>query len=173
MRKEIRACVSSENPDWMTPPDLFNYFDEVFNFTFDLAASADNALCAKYFTKEDDALSQDWDAIGGNLFCNPPYGRKPPPLFTEKAVRCEAKVFMLLAARIGSAWFHRAMKDSTITVAPNQRIKFRWPGKKNGAPFPSSVMLFNDDVTEEQLERLLMWGDPIGGRMMYVGDVML
>ena len=39
----------------------------------DAAADATNAKCARYFTAEDDGLTQDW--AGETVWLNPPYGR--------------------------------------------------------------------------------------------------
>ena len=57
---------------WQTPPYLFERLSAQYGgFTIDLAASAENALCDRYYTKEDDALAQYW---GGEVgFCNPPF----------------------------------------------------------------------------------------------------
>lgn len=39
----------------------------------DPCATKDNAKCAKYFTKEQNGLLQDW--TGETVFCTHPYGR--------------------------------------------------------------------------------------------------
>ncbi|WP_205904891.1 DNA N-6-adenine-methyltransferase [Deinococcus sp. S9] len=65
---------SSKDMTWTTPRDFFEELNLEFGFTLDAAASHENALCPRYFTKEDDALRQDWgDEI---VFVNPPYGRE-------------------------------------------------------------------------------------------------
>jgi phage N-6-adenine-methyltransferase len=49
----------------------FNPLHERFRFTIDAAATAENARLPRYWTKEDDALSQSW--AGERVWCNPPY----------------------------------------------------------------------------------------------------
>lgn len=55
-----KVLFSSATDDWATPQDLFDRLDETFGFTLDVCASEDNHKCAKYFTKEQDGLKQDW-----------------------------------------------------------------------------------------------------------------
>lgn len=76
--------------NWRTPPDFFEKLHAEFGFTLDAAASDENALLGRdcgyagdhcdehqcwtvgrYFTEEDDAISQDW--TGERVWCNPPY----------------------------------------------------------------------------------------------------
>lgn len=69
------ALFSSNKEDWETPQAMFDQLDAKYHFGFDLAASDSNHKCDRYFTEQDDALSQDWATIKGPLFLNPPYGR--------------------------------------------------------------------------------------------------
>lgn len=70
MNKEL--MFSSNTDLWATPQDTFDKLNEEFSFEIDVCANADNAKCAKFFTKEDDGLSQDWSGV---CWMNPPYGR--------------------------------------------------------------------------------------------------
>lgn len=54
----------------ITPED-FAPLHERFRFTIDAAASPTNARLERYWTREDDALSQSW--AGERVWCNPPY----------------------------------------------------------------------------------------------------
>lgn len=67
------SLFSSRTEEWATPQDLFNKLNTEFNFTLDPCATADNAKCSKFFTKEQDGLAQSWQ--GERVFMNPPYGR--------------------------------------------------------------------------------------------------
>jgi phage N-6-adenine-methyltransferase len=53
---------SSKNHTWETPQDFFDKLDSFFTFTLDSCAEEDTAKCISYYTKEDDALVQDWKA---------------------------------------------------------------------------------------------------------------
>jgi phage N-6-adenine-methyltransferase len=61
---------SSATGEWETPRALFDELDRIFGgFTLDPCATAENAKCARYFTREDDGLSREWT---GKVFMNPP-----------------------------------------------------------------------------------------------------
>lgn len=72
MNKEV--MFSSKTDQWATPQDFFDELNEEFHFTLDPCADEFNHKCARYFTKEQDGLVQDWS--GETVFCNPPYGRE-------------------------------------------------------------------------------------------------
>lgn len=78
------AAFSSETNEWSTPQDLFEELNEEFGFTIDVAATAENAKCERYYTAADDGLKQSWG--GESVFCNPPYGRQIGR-WVEKAAR--------------------------------------------------------------------------------------
>ena len=72
---------------WMTPDDIYDPLNQIFNFSFDLAAGDENAKAPLYFTEKEDSLSFEWNyrnlvmnsrcsaAVKPNMHCwlNPPY----------------------------------------------------------------------------------------------------
>jgi phage N-6-adenine-methyltransferase len=60
------------SPETGTPKWLWKAIDAEFHPTWDVAASERLHLTDNYYTKERDALLQDWEP-GAVLFCNPPY----------------------------------------------------------------------------------------------------
>lgn len=94
-----KALFTSNTEEWATPQAFFNQLNKEFNFTLDPCATAENAKCKKYFTKEQNGLLQSW--AGETVFCNPPYGRQIAK-WVEKAyeeTRRGATVVMLIPAR--------------------------------------------------------------------------
>src|SRR5262245_51193663 len=67
------VMFSSKTSEWATPRAFFAKLNRRYRFTLDPCATAENATCPTYFTKEDDGLAQDWGTH--RVFCNPPYGR--------------------------------------------------------------------------------------------------
>lgn len=63
---KLDVMYSSKTDNWATPQDFFDELKKEFDFTLDPCASEENHKCEKYFTKEDDGLSQDW---GGGIAC--------------------------------------------------------------------------------------------------------
>ena len=51
----------SHTDDWATPKDFFDEVNKEFGpFDLDVCASHNNHKAIKYFTKEDDGLTQKW-----------------------------------------------------------------------------------------------------------------
>lgn len=133
---------SSATDDWATPDWFFNELHSVFQFTLDPCASSANAKCVKYFTKDDDGLSQNWD--GQRVFMNPPYGRQIG-LWVDKASSSKALVVCLIPARTDTAWWHDyVVGRGGLVHFLKGRLKFG-----NGdapAPFPSAIVIFTGNV---------------------------
>jgi len=133
------GMMSSNSEEWETPQDFFDALDAVFQFELDAAASAQNAKCVRYWTKEDDALAQRWDGV---VWCNPPYGRVIGE-FVKKGYEEAQKgsvVVMLVPARTDTRWWHDwVMKAAEIKLV---RGRLRFVGAPSSAPFPSAIVVF-------------------------------
>lgn len=55
---------SSKTDQWATPNDFFVGLNREFNFDLDPCADGYNHKCEKYYTKEDNGLSQNWGGTG-------------------------------------------------------------------------------------------------------------
>lgn len=106
----------------------------------DVCALTCNAKCKNFFTPEIDGLKQSWD--GKVCFCNPPYGREIGK-WIEKAATSFATTVMLLPARTDTRWFHEWVLPQAEIHFLKGRLKFG--GAKNGAPFPSMIVIFNNN----------------------------
>lgn len=129
---------SSKTPEWATPQKFFDALDAEFRFTLDAAASAENHKCARYFTKEDDALKQEWT---GMVWLNPPYGRGIGA-WVKKAYESAlggALVVCLLPARTDTSWFWDYCFKGEVRFI---RGRLKFGDGKNSAPFPSAVVIF-------------------------------
>ena len=133
------ALFSSATDDWATPMHLFRQLDYEFGFDVDVCASADNAKCRRFYSKEDDGLAQDWRGV---CWMNPPYG-DTIGRWMQKAYESSqqggATVVCLVPARTDTAWWHDwAMKGEVRFL----RGRLKFGGAKDGAPFPSAVVIF-------------------------------
>lgn len=145
------ALFTSHSSEWETPQYLFDQLDEEFHFTLDPCATDENHKCAKYFTKKDDGILQDW----GNdiVFMNPPYGREIGE-WIRKAYFEGGKttVVCLIPSRTDTKWWHNYCMRGEIRLIKG-RLKFknrtlpsyREDGnyKISAAPFPSAIVIFN------------------------------
>lgn len=148
----INAVMFSSNKDlWETPQEFFNKLDAEFHFDLDVCAIPSNAKCQRYYTPEDDGLSQPWE---GRVWCNPPYGRQISK-WVQKAAQSAAEgaiVVMLLPARTDTKWFHNYIYGQREIRFVSGRLKFG--GSKNSAPFPSMVVVFKPHRERWDVERL-------------------
>ncbi len=150
MRDKHKIHTSSKSDEWETPKELFNKYNEQFRFDIDVCATHENALVPEYYTKENDALTQDWV---GTCWMNPPYGRQIG-LFMKKAYEESLKgatVVCLVPSRTDTRWWHEyAMKGEIEFI--RGRLKFinrTFPSwrpdgnfKISPAGFPSAVIVF-------------------------------
>ena len=137
-----RVMFSSSTDLWATPQSFFDQLNNEFRFTLDPCATAENAKCHSFYTKEDDGLKQDW---GGQIvFCNPPYGRKIKDWVRkcyEESKKPNTVVVMLIPARTDTAYFHDYIYKKSEVRFIRGRLKFG--DAKNSAPFPSMVVVFS------------------------------
>lgn len=113
---------AAENPDdWETPQGFFDLLDREFGFTIDACAAPHNAKCDRYWTREQDALVQDWS--GERVWCNPSYARETGR-FVEKAALREADLSVLLIqVRTSGPWWVQAPDADELRFVKG-RVKF-------------------------------------------------
>ena len=93
----------------------------------DPCATAENAKCALYFTREQDGLAQDWGTH--RCFVNPPYGRKIGAWARKcfEASQGGALVVLLVPARTDTRWFHDWVANKAKVTFLRGRLRF-WRG---------------------------------------------
>lgn len=120
-----------------TPQDFFDKLNEEFHFDLDVCATAENAKCAKFFTKDDDGLNQLWRGV---CWMNPPYGREIG-VWMKKAHESAqegATVVCLVPARTDTRWWHEYAIQHEVRFI---RGRLKFGDAKNSAPFPSAVVV--------------------------------
>ena len=136
------VMFSSKTDLWETPQDFFDRLNNEFHFTLDVCALPKNAKCAQFYTPEQDGLSQPWEK--DVCWCNPPYGRQIGQwvrrAWLSSAVG--ATVVMLLPARTDTNWFHEYIYNISRVEIRFIRGRLKFGESKNGAPFPSMVVIF-------------------------------
>lgn len=143
---ENKLMFSSEKMDWETPADLFLKLHNKYSFDLDAAASKKNAKLPNYFTEQEDALKQLWE---GNVFCNPPYGRKLGK-WLEKAYAEHERdpnrvIVFLIPARTDTSYWHKYIFGKAKIEFLRGRLNFEQNGEKNNrAPFPSALVIYGE-----------------------------
>jgi site-specific DNA-methyltransferase (adenine-specific) len=117
-----------------TPKIIWNKLSKEFNFTVDLCASDKNHLLPKYYTKENNALLQNWDNEIG--YCHPIFDVNIPK-FIAKAFKHNCTVVFLLPSSTNSKYFHNYLWDNkNHKVKKNVEIRFlQMTNRKNGYKF--------------------------------------
>ncbi len=132
----------AKSVEWETPQDLFDELNAEFDFTLDPCASHSNAKCEKYYTIEDDGLSQSW--AKERVFMNPPYGREITTWLEKTLYEIENGCLLvvgLLPARTDTKWFHNHVLNKAEVRFLKGRLKFSNTGT---ATFPSIIVIWRD-----------------------------
>lgn len=138
------GMYTSDQTEWETPQLLFDAYNDIYNFTIDVCAQPFNTKVDRYYTPEDDGLSQSWS--GEVVWMNPPYGTEVPK-WTLKAAKERKRaiaIVALLPARTDTAWWHD-------NVAPYSELHFlrgrlSFDNTRGTAPFPSVIAIYGRDV---------------------------
>jgi phage N-6-adenine-methyltransferase len=132
------ALFTSDQSDWQTPPDLFAILHAEFSFELDVCATAETALCPRYFSPEADGLGQPW---AGRCFMNPPYGPAIAAWMAKASAEVAsgraAVVVCLIPARTDTAWWWDHARWGEVRFLRG-RLEFSGGGT---APFPSAVVI--------------------------------
>lgn len=149
-----KQLLSTGKDDWGTPQGFFDNLYKEFNFILDVCAEENNYKIQRYFTKEEDGLSKEWE--GEIVFCNPPYSKrtKSKPGQEDWIKKCYEQhmkygitVVMLIAARTDTIAFHDYILGKAEVRFLKGRLKFeinRKPSKEY-ATFPSMVVVYEKD----------------------------
>ena len=143
--------------DRRTPRELFDPLHREFRFTIDAAASADNALLPRFWTKENDALEQLWK--GERVWCNPPYSAIPDwvkqATYKTTYLRlCPLVVMLLPADRTEQPWWqdyiepYRDRGAGITTRFIRKRVKFEHPtlgATYKAPPFGCVLVIFESN----------------------------
>lgn len=135
------VAFSSKTDEWSTPQSTFDQLAAEFGpFDLDVCASAANAKCARFYSREDDGLAQPWDAL--RIWMNPPYGAAIRSWMERAYLEGNAgkRVVCLVPARTDTRWWHDYAAKGSVRFL---RGRLKFGGSRNSAPFPSAVVVFD------------------------------
>lgn len=113
-------------------------------FSIDLAASAENAVAARYYTKADNALVQPWTS-DGLAWLNPEFAALEPWVERAWAQSQEgARLAMLVPAGVGSNWWRDYVHQKAFVLVLNGRITF--VGHTKPYPKDCCLLIYGPDV---------------------------
>lgn len=146
------SVVGNGSDDWQTPRVIYEALNKRFKFTRDAAATKQNSHCARYWTKEDDALLMDWSAEKA-LFINPPYSKVAE--FLAKAHEPETAVF-LIPFRPQTGFFLQFVWASPYLhemMIIHRGIRFIHPDRVESvrSPMPCCILVYKREKRERDL----------------------
>jgi phage N-6-adenine-methyltransferase len=144
-----RVHFISTGSERETPQRFFDELDREFHFERDVCASRENFKVTAFWDEGDDALKQEWKGV---LWMNPPYGRVIGT-WLKKAweSRATATTVCLIPARTDTQWWHQYVLQADELRFIKGRLKFQ--REKDGAPFPSAIVIFGLGRLEENRGR--------------------
>jgi len=155
------VLFSKDIQTYSTPQALFDWVDSVFHFTLDACADKSNHKCSKYYTEETNGLLQSWE--NETVWVNPPYKfAKDWVIKARNEViknNCNS-VVMLIPARTETKIFHEIIAPELGLMGIlllKGRLKFS--GNKQGAPFPSALVVISKKSGEPYLVEFISFID--------------
>jgi phage N-6-adenine-methyltransferase len=160
-RKMPRQKPGESKQDYGTPDDFMQAVEKRFGaMAWDLAATWKNAVCTDFYGYQQsgvfrDSLKQDWSALTGNLWLNPPFGHIAPWAkkcrdSTRRAVG-EPVIFFLTPASVGANWFWDYVWGNALVLPLHPRLTFKGTpvNPKTGKidPYPKDLCLSVFGVT--------------------------
>ena len=120
------AATKIQSVDWHTPPEVFDKLD--LEFDIDVASpvgGVDWIPANKYYTEQDDGLSQNWE---GTVWMNPPYG-KYTAKWLDKFIQ-HGNGIALVFSRTDTKWFHNYVNKADAVLFIKGRLFFYKSGIK-------------------------------------------
>ena len=139
------TLITNKSDEWLTPRPLFDLLNRTYGpFDLDAAATDENHLCPKWFTKERSAVARLWR---DRVFINPPYGRELPKwMRTIFEHRNESEILVaLIPAKVGTRWWYNYVARASLIRFLVGRVTFGSADNPQGNPaqFDSVVVVYN------------------------------
>ena len=117
---------------YRTPPWLFEYLDNQYDFEFDICASDENHLCGKYYTENNPYNGKNWREMGCIGFCNPPFSHGSKEKALSEAYRNliengVSSVFVIPSDVSNRFWLDHIIGKATDIKIVVGRVKFYDP----------------------------------------------
>ncbi len=148
------GLMSSDRPDWNTPPEFMERVYRVGPVALDPCSNPTSIVKARTawsLENGDDGLAHSWIAYAGRelVYVNPPYGRE----IAAWMAHCfdnAGEVIALVPARTDARWFASYCWAASRICFVRGRLKFL--GAPSSAPFPSAVVYWGQRYAQRFAE---------------------
>ncbi|URC25748.1 DNA adenine methyltransferase [Escherichia phage EC147] len=112
----------SNTPDvvrdlWSTPSEVVTWMESEYgDYDIDAAASKENSVCEKFYSKETNCLKRWWGS-NKHIWLNPPYSNITP--FVKKAIEQmehNNQIDILLPCDTSTGWFYEAQQKAAEII---------------------------------------------------------
>ena len=166
-RRPPAVVWQRESDEWETPPMLFKFMNSLYRFDVDVCASIQNAKCRKFFSKDDDGLTQVWQP-GRTHWMNAPYSEASK--WAKKAAEAAkhgAIVVGLFANRSATGWYRDYVVPHALVVQLYGRLSHTRDGRPtavsmSSAPFASILAIW----PRQAGARLLRYCTPVSAALL-------
>ncbi len=158
-----KKCLYSQ--EWTTPPELIEWIENRFGqIDLDIAASKENAICERYFTKEHSAFKNPWKCKNG--FFNPPFDMiEMFCLQADVAVNYEQdskRVIGLFPLNVvGNKYWPKIGKQYSYRIELNPRVQYvphaKSRKKGNAVNGPSQLVIWDRDPKVRYKIKMEVW----------------
>jgi site-specific DNA-methyltransferase (adenine-specific) len=129
----------SETIEYSTPNALFAPLAAEFNLQRDVCASPINAKLPRFWTKEDNALRQDWIE---HSWMNPPFNRELSKWVRkahDEAAKYGNTIVCLIPVRSNTKWWRETIGDAEVRFI-NGEVNFN--DLERGLWLPMCIVIF-------------------------------
>lgn len=140
--------IINKNDEWETPPSLLYSAMAKYKVTpkLDVCATVSNAKFQRFFTKEQNGLSQDWDV---DFFMNPPYSEITSWMAKawQEVNKHSVTGLLLTFAKTDTKWWHQYVEAKCEVHFIKGRVRFFTNGhpSQNSAPYPSAFLIMRPE----------------------------
>lgn len=117
MNTSFQKTTASDN--WATPWEIVNALGK---FDLDPCCAPENAKAEKFYTIENDGLTQKWG--GGRVWCNPPYSQPALYQFCQKMAEHGNGILLIFARTGNKVWQEIIFQKATAVLFLRKRIRF-------------------------------------------------
>lgn len=132
--EEFDKTKEPDEDSYETNPKLIEFFEAVYDLDFwlDAAATAENTICPNWLN---DALHQEWDCEGHDVWCNPPHSLNEE--FVRRAdlqhKKYNINICMLIPANtISTDYYKELIEDYQQVFVENHPVQPRPAFLKDG-----------------------------------------
>ncbi|MEO9276947.1 MAG: DNA N-6-adenine-methyltransferase [Nitrososphaera sp.] len=158
MSKSVQHLQNIKVQDeYGTPTEIFEQACRDFHVQprLDVCATEKNTKCPLFYTKYNDALSEDWQY---DFFMNPPYSRVAEFIkyAYEQHKKCNVNALILTYAKTDTVWWHEYIEGKAEIHFIQGRLKFLDQNgtiTKNSAPYPSVWIIYRRNSSLEIIKQ--------------------